>query len=139
MWVRKSQEEIQALKPRRYSLWGRLNPLMPLLWGLGGSLVAFLCGLMGARGPLGIGTPLPYEPNTVWAAFKYYCFAGFVSGFLVAYVMQMVLGTLNEPPPLMCPRCWKVKGQFPLCECGVPWEPIDWWKWIPVEEQNPKR
>lgn len=134
MWVRKSQEEIQAVKKRRHSLWERLNPVYPLVYGIVGGSVAFLCyGLLGARGPFYTGTPLPYPPG-LWSAFKYVGIVGFVTCLVGAYVIQMVRGTLRGSPPRMCPKCWKVWGQVPPCQCGVPWEPIDWWTWIPDDE-----
>jgi hypothetical protein len=139
MWVRKNDEEIQALKKRRFSARERLNPVFPLVYGIVGGSVGFVSfGLLGARGPFYSGTPLPYEQG-LWNAFKYVGIVGFVISLVGAYVIQMVRGTLRESPPRMCPKCWKVLWQMPPCQCGLPWEPIEWWRWVPDDEQNPGR
>ena len=137
MWVRKRHDEILAAQRRRLSAWHRLNPEYPFLSGILIGLAFFVGrGLLGARGPFATGTPLPYAPG-LWNAFEHEFILGFIVGMLFAYVVQLVRGTLSGPPPRMCPKCWKVLGQLPPCQCGVPWEPIEWWTWIPDVSTSP--
>jgi len=132
MWVRKPDEELaaeeQERKKKAKRLWPRLNPLRPVAAGVAIYLLFSILTHLGAPSKF---SNLPRHGPTLWDALEFWFPLGFLVGFIGAYVIQFFrMMSMADAVTTMCPKCHKVEGDEPPCQCGLPREPINWWRWM---------
>lgn len=129
MWIRRTADEIKARN--RWSP-TRLNPVVPLLWALGGAALLGFIDYIGATKFEPPRTPVPVSEAA------YHALPAFGIIFVALYGMQLL--NLRLAPAfavLICARCHKVQGATAdgRCACGGELEPFENWKWVKDGEE----
>jgi hypothetical protein len=119
-----------ASTKRRVHWRGRLNPLLPSVYGVISTVILFLCDiLVGSRFD-----PCPAKVEEAMHRIPYF----FGVSFIIFYLVQLQGLKSYGPRTMICNQCYRVKNEDrePNCSCGGQFEPLDNWEWVEDDHPN---